>query len=35
MIRTASPDLLRAFTAAFNRRDLDEVMTYFTDDAVF
>jgi ketosteroid isomerase-like protein len=35
VIRTASPDLLRAFTAAFNRRDLDEVMTYVTDDAVF
>jgi ketosteroid isomerase-like protein len=28
-------ELLREFTATFNRRDLDAVMTYFTDDAVF
>ena len=29
------PELLRDFTAAFNTRDLDAVMAYFTDDAVF
>ena len=28
-------ELLREFTATFNSRDLDAVMTYFTDDAVF
>jgi ketosteroid isomerase-like protein len=35
MARTPSADLLREFTATFNRRDLDAVMTYFTDDSVF
>ena len=30
-----SADLLREFTATFNSRDLDAVMNYFTDDAVF
>jgi ketosteroid isomerase-like protein len=35
MSRTAGADLLREFTATFNRRDLDAVMAYFTDDAVF
>lgn len=30
-----SADLLREFTATFNTRDLDAVMNYFTDDAVF
>jgi hypothetical protein len=30
-----SADLLREFTAVFNSRDLDAVMAYFTDDAVF
>ena len=30
-----SADLLREFTATFNSRDLDAVMSYFTDDAVF
>jgi ketosteroid isomerase-like protein len=32
------PDLrarVRAFVAAFNRGDLDEVMSYFADDAVY
>jgi len=28
-------DLLKAFLAAFNRHDLDEIMTFFTDQAVF
>jgi ketosteroid isomerase-like protein len=31
----ASVETLREFTATFNRRDLDGVMDYFTDDAVF
>jgi ketosteroid isomerase-like protein len=30
-----SADLLREFTATFNTRDLDAVMAYFADDAVF
>jgi taurine dehydrogenase small subunit len=30
-----SVETLRAFTATFNQRDLDAVMAYFTDDAVF
>jgi len=28
-------DTLKAFLDAFNRHDLDEIMTFFTDDAVF
>lgn len=35
MISQASPQTLRDFTATFNTRDLDAVMDYFTDDAVF
>ncbi len=35
MNRTADAELLKEFTATFNSRDLDAVMTYFTDDAVF
>jgi len=35
MSDTPSADLLREFTATFNTRDLDAVMAYFTDDAVF
>jgi ketosteroid isomerase-like protein len=31
----ATAETLRAFTATFNQRDLDAVMAYFTDDAVF
>lgn len=31
----ATAETLRDFTATFNTRDLDAVMTYFTDDAVF
>ncbi len=30
-----SVNTLRAIADAFNRHDLDEVMEYFTDDAVF
>jgi ketosteroid isomerase-like protein len=30
-----SAALLREFTATFNTRDLDAVMAYFSDDAVF
>jgi ketosteroid isomerase-like protein len=33
--REATPQTLRDFTANFNTRDLDAVMSYFTDDAVF
>ena len=29
------PELLAAFNAAFNRNDLDEVMTYFADHAEY
>jgi ketosteroid isomerase-like protein len=32
---TATAEMLQEFTATFNRRDLDGVMAYFTDDAVF
>jgi ketosteroid isomerase-like protein len=35
MTDKATAETLQAFTAAFNRRDLDGVMEYFTDDAVF
>ena len=35
MTAEPSADLLREFTATFNSRDLDAVMDYFTDDAVF
>ncbi len=28
-------DVLKAFLDAFNRHDLDEIMTFFTDQAVF
>jgi len=35
MSQTASVDMLREFTATFNCRDLDAVMAYFTEDAVF
>ncbi len=31
---TVGPDLLRQLLAAFNAHDLDEVMTFFTDDCV-
>jgi ketosteroid isomerase-like protein len=34
-MKVPSADLLREFTATFNTRDLDAVMAYFTDDAVF
>jgi ketosteroid isomerase-like protein len=33
--KQATPQTLRDFTATFNTRDLEAVMTYFTDDAVF
>jgi ketosteroid isomerase-like protein len=33
--RTASVEMLKEFTATFNRHELDTVMTYFTHDAVF
>ena len=32
---TELSDLVTRFTDAFNRDDLDAVMTYFTDDAVY
>jgi ketosteroid isomerase-like protein len=35
MTGQATAEMLREFTATFNRRDLDAVMSYFTDDAVF
>jgi ketosteroid isomerase-like protein len=35
MITQATAQTLRDFTATFNTRDLDAVMDYFTDDAVF
>jgi ketosteroid isomerase-like protein len=35
MAGSATVETLREFTATFNRRDLDGVMSYFTDDAVF
>jgi ketosteroid isomerase-like protein len=31
----ATVETLRQFTATFNQRDLESVMDYFTDDAVF
>jgi ketosteroid isomerase-like protein len=33
--RDALVQRVREFVAAFNRRDLDAVMTYFADDAVY
>ncbi|WP_141619349.1 nuclear transport factor 2 family protein [Myxococcus sp. AB036A] len=33
--RTALEDVVRAFTDAFNRDDLDAVMAYFTPDALY
>jgi ketosteroid isomerase-like protein len=35
MTGSATVEILKEFTATFNRRDLDGVMDYFTDDAVF
>jgi ketosteroid isomerase-like protein len=35
MTGKASVETLREFTATFNQRDLERVMDYFTDDAVF
>jgi ketosteroid isomerase-like protein len=35
MITQATAQTLRDFTATFNTRDLEAVMAYFTDDAVF
>jgi steroid delta-isomerase-like uncharacterized protein len=35
MAREPSVDTLRGITAAFNRHDLDAIMSFFTDDAVF
>jgi len=31
----ATIDMLRAVAAAFDRHDLDEIMSYFSEDAVF
>jgi ketosteroid isomerase-like protein len=35
MAQEPSVDTLRDITAAFNRHDLDAIMSFFTDDAVF
>jgi ketosteroid isomerase-like protein len=35
MTGLATVEMLREFTDTFNRRNLDGVMDYFTDDAVF
>lgn len=35
MTREPSTETLRAITDAFNRHDLDAIMSYFADDAVF
>ncbi len=32
---TVTTDTLRSFLEAFNRHDLDEIMTFFSDQAVF
>jgi ketosteroid isomerase-like protein len=31
----ASAQLVREFCEAFTRRDIDEILAYFTDDAVY
>jgi len=35
MTRKPSVEMLRDITAAFNRHDLDAIMAFFTEDAVF
>jgi len=31
----ATPELMKAISAAFNSRDVDRIVSYFTDDATF
>ena len=35
MAEMVTYDLLKGFLEAFNRHDLDDIMTYFADDCVF
>jgi ketosteroid isomerase-like protein len=35
MTQRVDVDVLKGFLAAFNRHDLDEIMSYFADDCVF
>jgi ketosteroid isomerase-like protein len=32
---TATPELMKAISAAFNSRDVDRIVSFFTDDATF
>jgi steroid delta-isomerase-like uncharacterized protein len=35
MSKTVTHDLLKGFLEAFNRHDLDDIMSYFAEDCVF